>query len=72
MLGHVDVDISSLKESVFRRGLGDLVDKASSTIEDGIEDGISVVADKVAEALNIHDFYSAHVLTYCNVSPYFP
>lgn len=71
MLGHIDVDISSLKESVFRRGFGDLMDKAEGAIEDGIEGGIGVVADKVAEALNIHDFYSAHILTYCDVSPYF-
>lgn len=64
MIGHVDIELSSLKQPRFRRGIGKIVDKA----ENALEKGVGAVADKAAEVINLHDFYSAHILNYCYVS----
>ena len=42
--------------------------KTLSSIEKSIQKEINKAASDVAKALNIHDFYSVHVLDFCEVS----
>ena len=40
-----------------------------NSIENSIEGDINNLVADIAKKLNIHDFYSAHILDYCEVSP---
>lgn len=41
--------------------------KTLSSIENSIQKDINKVASDVAKELNIHDFYSVHILDFCEV-----
>lgn len=60
MLGHIDLDASDNNSTSF---LGKLGHKIENTIENGVND----IVDELSEKLHIHDFYSAHILDYCEV-----
>lgn len=55
MLGELTLNTSATGSSFLNNLAGD--------IQENINDAIS----DVAETLNIHDFYSAHILDYCEV-----
>lgn len=60
MLGRLTLDTSDSGSSLL------------NSIGDSIEGGINDVIGDVAKKLNIHDFYSAHILGYCEVRPQYP
>ena len=60
MLGRTTLDTSKSSSSI--------VKSIKNTIQKDVNDAIS----DVAKALNIHDFYSAHILDYCEVRPILP
>ena len=57
MLGRLTLNASKSSNS--------LLNSIESSIKGGVND---LIAD-VARELNIHDFYSAHLLDYCEVGP---
>ena len=56
MLGRLTLNTSSSHSSVL------------NSIESSIKGDINDLVADVAKKLNIHDFYSAHILDYCEVS----
>ena len=43
-----------------------------NSLENSIKDDLNDLIASVAKELNIHDFYSAHILDYCEVSLLLP
>ena len=60
MLGRTTLDTSKTSSSVLK--------SLKNTIQKDVNEAIS----DVAKTLNIHDFYSAHILDYCEVHPMLP
>lgn len=56
MLGGLTLNTSATGSSFLNNLAGEIQDNLNDAISD------------VAETLNIHDFYSAHILDYCEVS----
>ena len=56
MLGRFTVNTSETESSLL------------NSIENSIKGNINDLIDDVAKRLNIHDFYSAHIMNYCEVS----
>ena len=56
MLGRTTLDTSKTSSSILK--------SISNTVQKDVNTAIS----DVAKTLNIHDFYSAHMLDYCEVS----
>lgn len=44
-----------------------ITEQGNKALQNVINDAVNTVADKVAQALKLPDFYSAHILTYCEV-----
>lgn len=57
---------SASPTSIFDK-LGEDVEKLKDKGENAIKDGINNIVDEFAELLGIHDFYSYHLLDYCEV-----
>lgn len=57
---------SASATSIFDK-LGEDVDKLKDKGENAIKEGINDIVDEFAELLGIHDFYSYHLLDYCEV-----
>lgn len=57
MLGRTTLDTSKTSSSILK--------SLTNTIQKDVNGAIS----DVAKILNIHDFYSAHILDYCEVRP---
>lgn len=58
---------SASPTSIFGK-LGQDADKLKEMGENAIKNGINNIVDEFAELLDIHDFYSYHMLDYCEVS----
>ena len=56
MLGHLNFNTHNTSSSFLNTLVGDVEGKINDVITD------------VAKTLNIHDFYSVHILDYCEVS----
>ncbi|ERF69489.1 hypothetical protein EPUS_01818 [Endocarpon pusillum Z07020] len=52
-------------ESSDRGGLGGLFDKGKDALQDVGNDAIDAASSAVTDALDIKDFYSAHLMTFC-------
>ena len=57
MLGRLSLNTSKSQSSLL------------NSIESSIEGDINSLVADLAKELHIHDFYSAHILDYCEVSP---
>lgn len=60
MLGRKTLDTSKTSSSI--------LNSIKNTVQKEVNEAIS----DVAKTLNIHDFYSAHMLDYCEVRPVVP
>lgn len=48
-----------------------ITQEGNEVLQNVTNNAVNIVADKLAQALNLHDFYSAHILSYCEVGgPY--
>ena len=59
MLGRTTLDSSKTSSSVLK------------SIKNSIQKDVNEAISDMAKTLNIHDFYSAHILDYCEVRPHF-
>ena len=59
MLGRTTLDTSKTSSSILK------------SIKNTIQNDVNEAITDVAKTLNIHDFYSAHILDYCEVRPMF-
>lgn len=57
MLGRTTLDTSKTSSSILK------------SIKNSIQKDVNEAISDVAKTLNIHDFYSAHILDYCEVRP---
>ena len=57
MLGHKSLNTSKTSSPILK------------SIKNTIQKDVNGAISDVAKALSIHDFYSAHILNYCEVRP---
>lgn len=57
MLGRTTLDTSKTSSSILK------------SITNTVQKDVNTAISDVAKTLNIHDFYSAHMLDYCEVFP---
>lgn len=44
-----------------------ITEKGKEALQNVTNEAVDFVAETLIQALNLHDFYSAHILTYCEV-----